>query len=142
MKHFLPFLLIPFLAAAGWGLASYSPEREEASFPQIAEIEEPPLLGQPPARPQTDGPVRVRMTALLPPATVAANPENPSLRQPEPRVSAILVDGSRRVAQIDGIALAVGESRGVYRVAVIESERVLFVQTVLGTKRWIQVNPQ
>ena len=138
MKAFLPFLLIPIIGMAGWGMASWVTPDETATVPTISAIDAPPSLGQPAVKPLTEGPVRVLMTALLPPA-VPVKPEVPSIRQPLPEVAAILIHGSRRVAQIDGMSMVVGESRGVYRVAAIEPDRVLFVQTPPGSTRWVSV---
>jgi hypothetical protein len=139
MKPFLPFLLIPVVAMAGWGLADYIAPEGGSYVPKIAAVEAPPSLGQSSVTPPTDGPIRVRMTALLPPPTVPGRLEEPKTQQAFPTVAAILVHGSRRVAQIDGIPMVIGESRGVYRIAAIEPDRVLFVQTVLGGKRWVPV---
>jgi hypothetical protein len=139
MKPFLPFLLIPVVAMAGWGLAAYAPEGDVVSVPKIAAMEAPPSLGQSAATPKTDGPVRVRMHALLPPPVVLPKAEELAQRQPIPEVAAILIHGPRRVAQIDGMAMTIGESRGIYRIAAIEPDRVLFVQTDLGRTRWVPV---
>jgi hypothetical protein len=139
MKPFLPFLLIPAVAMTGWGLSAYAPEGDTVSVPKIAAMEAPPSLGQSAATPKTDGPVRVRMHALLPPPVVPPRPAELAQRQPVPEVAAILIHGPRRVAQIDGVAMAIGESRGTYRIAAIEPDRVLFVQTDLGRTRWVPV---
>ena len=56
-----------------------------------------------------------------------------------PQVAAILVDGSRKVAQINGAALTVGESHGLYRVVAIENHRVQFDHPGLRQKRWVEV---
>jgi hypothetical protein len=141
MKPFLPFLLIPLTAVAGWMLADSDPLAEGIYTPTITAIAAPPSIGNSVALPPTDGPIWVRMRALLPP------PGTPVLRadgppQATPEVTAIMIHGPRRVAQIDGIAMVVGEARGLYRIAAIEPNRVLFVQTALGLKRWIPVNDQ
>ncbi|MFW2357544.1 hypothetical protein [Hydrogenophaga sp.] len=139
MKPFLPFLLIPAVAMVGWGLAAYTPDGAMVAVPKISAMEAPPSLGQSAAAPKTDGPVRVRMHALLPPPVVPPRPEELAQRQPVPEVAAILIHGPRRVAQIDGVAMAIGESRGTYRITAIEPDRVLFVQTDLGRTRWVPV---
>ena len=56
-----------------------------------------------------------------------------------PAVTAILIHGDRRVAQVDNTALAVGEGLGDFRVTAIEAERVLFENTSLGQLRWVPV---
>lgn len=139
MKPFVPFLLIPVLATAGWTLSVYGPQSEELQIPKIAVLEAPPALGQAAVPPPAGPAVKVRMKALLPPTAVAVNPEDASLRQPLPAVTAILVHGTRRVAQIDGVPMVIGEARGVYRITAIEPARVLFTQTALGRTQWVQV---
>jgi hypothetical protein len=139
MRAYLPFLLIPVVAMSGWGLASHAPEANAVSVPKIAAMEAPPSLGQTAATPNTAGPVRVRMHALLPSPVVSLRPEQLTLSQPIPEVAAILINDSRRVAQIDGVAMVIGETRGTYRIAAIEPGRVLFEQTDLRRSRWVPV---
>lgn len=139
MKPFLPYLLVPALAYAGWTLSQSLPTQAEVALPTVAKIDPPPELGLPIA-PAPDGPPeRVRMRALLPPASVPATSQRGELRQSMPAVDAILVNGARRVAHINGQPMAVGETLGSYRIAAIEPHRVLFVQTVMGKHQWVPV---
>lgn len=139
MKPFIPFLLIPVVAVFGWGLAAWIPPGEGPVVPAITAMESPPLLGRPAAAAPTSGPVRVRMSALLPPASAPPIMADTSVRQSAPEVTAILVQGARRVAQIDGMPMVIGEARGVYRITAIEPDRVLFMQTLLGRSSWVSV---
>lgn len=141
MKAFLPYLMVPTLAAAGWGLSLVMPAPAALSLPGVLKLESPPALGVVMPATQDQGPVRVRVDALLPavapkPAAAAAAPVEP------PKVSAILIEGSRRVAQINGKAMVAGELHGSYRIVAIENHRVLFAHPALRQKLWVQVNEQ
>lgn len=140
MKAFIPYFFVPVLATAGWVAGAWLPAPAGPTLPSATTIEAPPLLGVPVPPPPEGEPVRVHMKALLPPATVPQASRQGEVRQEPPRVNAILVDGARRVAQVDGQVLTVGDRHGAYRVTAIETHRVLFVQTVLGQRHWIDVN--
>lgn len=139
MKPFLPFLLVPALAYTGWTLSQHLPDATPLNPPTVSKLDPPPELGLPMAPPPDGAPVRVRMRALLPPAGVPTSSRNGELRQAMPAVDAILVNGARRVAQINGQPMAVGETLGSYRIAAIEPQRVLFVQTVMDKHQWVPV---
>jgi len=140
MKAFIPYLLVPVLATAGWVAGAWLPAPAGPTLPTATAIDAPPMLGVPVPPPPEGEPVRVHMKALLPPMGVPEASRPGDVRQQPPRVNAILVDGARRVVQVDGEVLAVGERHGAYRVAAIETHRVLFVQTVLGQRQWIDVS--
>jgi len=140
MKAFMPYLLVPALAAIGWVAGAWVPTPPAPQLPGVATVEAPPQLGVPVPAPPEGDPVRVHMRALLPPGGLPETSRVGERRQTPPRVNAILIDGKRRVAQVDGEVLAVGDRLGAYRVAAIETHRVLFVQTVVNQRHWIDVN--
>ena len=63
----------------------------------------------------------------------------PAVAPALPVVSAVLIDGSRSVAQVEGRPLAVGEYHGYFRVAAIETGRVQFEHPALRDKRWVAI---
>lgn len=142
MKPFLPFLLIPALSLGGWALSLYAPASERLSLPTVLALDAPPALGV--VVPANDGQaaVRVPVQVLLPaPVRVAAARRVVGANGPQdlPQVAAILVDGSRRVAQVQGLALTVGDRYGLYQVVAIETQRVQFDHPDLRQKRWVEV---
>lgn len=143
MKIFAPFLLVPLMGVAGWQLSALHAPPAPPALPAIAALDAPPALGVAVPDTQSREPVRVNMRALLPPTKperaqppVAAPTSAPP---PPPEVTAILIHGQRRVAQVAGTALSVGEGVAGYRVSAIEAERVLFENTSLGQQRWVPV---
>jgi len=139
MKPFLPFLLIPALSLGGWGLSMYGLTPERLALPAVMALDAPPALGVVIPANDAQGPVRVPVDVLLPPVVRTPIPVLPLGPQDLPKVAAILVDGSRKVAQINGAALTVGESHGLYRVVAIENHRVQFDHPGLRQKRWVEV---
>jgi hypothetical protein len=139
MKPFLPFLLVPVLGLGGWLVAAYLPASEPAVMPNILTLDAPPALGVALPAPPGDGPVHVSIAALLPPVSQAVLAQV-AAEEPLPEVSAILVIGRQRLAQIQGSPMVIGEQLGQFRVADIEVDRVLFEQTGLGNQRWVTVN--
>ena len=139
MKPFWPFLLVPALSLGGWGLSMYALSPERLSLPSVLALDAPPALGVVIPANDGQGPVRVPMDVLLPPLVRAPAPVRPVGPQELPQVVAILVDGPRKVAQINGAALTVGESHGLYRVVAIENHRVQFDHPGLRQKRWVEV---
>lgn len=141
MKTFMPFLMVPLMGVAGWQLSGLHAPPQSPPLPAVTALDTPPALGVTVPYPKDRAPVRVRMGALLPPPTpvpaptVAAASTTPA----PPAVTAILIHGERRVAQVAGTALVVGEGVSGYRVAAIEAERVLFENTSLGQQRWVPV---
>jgi len=138
MKVFAAFLLLPLMALAGWLLSQWSALPEGISKPSLAPLEAPPALGVVIPAQSDQGPVRVRVDALLPPTGSRAAPGQVFAVEP-PQVTAILVEGRHKVAQVNGQALGVGERSGQYRIAAIESQRVLFEHPALRDKRWVSV---
>jgi hypothetical protein len=138
MKPFLPFLLVPLLGLGGWGLSALAPLPEPLAMPSIPQLVAPPALGVALPHPPGDGPVSVSLDALLP--MLPGEVVQLAAQQALPKVNAILVIGRQRMAQIDGSPMVIGESLGDFRVADIETERVLFVQTSVGTRRWVPLN--
>lgn len=139
MKPFLPFLLVPVLGLGGWLVATYLPAPEPTVLPNIPTLDAPPALGVALPAPPGDGPVHVSIAALLPPVSKAVLAQA-AAAEPLPEVSAILVIGGQRLAQIQGSPVVIGEQLGPFRVADIEVDRVLFEQTGLGNQRWVTVN--
>ncbi len=139
MKPFWPFLLVPALSLGGWGLSMYALSPERLSLPSVLALDAPPALGVVIPANDGQGPVRVPVDVLLPPVVRAPAPVRPVGPQELPQVAAILVDGPRKVAQINGAALTVGESHGLYRVVAIENHRVQFDHPGLRQKRWVEV---
>lgn len=140
MKTFAPFLMVPVMGMAGWQLARLHVPSPAPDVPIIAALDAPPALGVTVPYTKDHAPVRVNMSALLPPRELVA-PATTSASAPmqPPAVTAILIHGERRVAQVAGAALSVGEGQGGYRVAAIEAERVLFENPSLGQRRWVPV---
>jgi hypothetical protein len=60
-------------------------------------------------------------------------------QQPLPEVTAILMTGVQRMAQVNGQPMVIGESLGDFRLAEIEADQVMFVQTSLDTQRWVRL---
>jgi hypothetical protein len=146
MKPFLPFLLIPALSLGGWGLSMYGLTRERLALPAVLALDAPPALGVVVPANDAQQVVRVPVNVLLPPVVRAPAPAaraqtalRPTGPQDVPQVAAILLDGSRKVAQVNGLALTVGESYGLYKVVAIESQRVQFDHPDLRQKHWVEV---
>lgn len=144
MKPFLPFLLIPALSLGGWGLSMYGLSPERLVLPAVLALDAPPALGVVVPANDAQEVVRVPVNVLLPPSVrVPAARGQTALRPPAspdvPHVAGILVDGARKVAQVNGQALTVGESYGLYKVVAIESQRVQFDHPDLRQKRWVEV---
>jgi hypothetical protein len=139
MKPFLPFLLVPALFLGGWGLARYAAAPDPLALPRAMALDAPPALGVVIPAADSQGSVRVPVDVLLPPEP---RPLAKRSRANEelPKVSAILVEGQRKVAQINGMALSIGETYGLYRVVAIESHRVQFQHPGMLKKRWVTVN--
>ncbi|MBT9550625.1 MAG: hypothetical protein IV088_07250 [Hydrogenophaga sp.] len=138
MKPFLPFLLVPVLGLGGWGLSALAPSPDPLVMPSVLSLDAPPALGVALPPPPGDGPVPVSLEALLPMAE--SEVVQLAAEQPPPEVSAILVIGRQRLAQINGTPMVIGESLGDFRIADIEADRVLFVQTSMGHQRWVPLN--
>jgi hypothetical protein len=140
MKPFLPFLLIPALGLGGWGLSFYAMTAQPLQLPAVLALDAPPALGVVIPATESQAPVRVPVDVLLP-AVVRPAPQLRAVApQDFPKVSAILVEGPRKVAQINGAALQVGEKHGLYRVMAIESHRVQFDHPALRQRRWVNVS--
>lgn len=140
MKVFAPYFLLPLLLVVGWLMNEFSPQAQHLAQPAMTALEAPPALGVViPARGE-QGPVRVRVDALLPPSGQKPGTRDSAVELPQ--VVAILVEGRRKVAQINGMAMTVGEHVGNYRIAAIESQRVLFEHPSLRHKRWVSVTEQ
>ena len=144
MKPFLPFLLIPALSLGGWGLSMYGLTRERLALPAVLALDAPPALGVVVPANDAQEVVRVPVNVLLPTVVRAPAPRGQTALRPTgpqdvPQVAAILLDGARKVAQVNGLALTVGESYGLYKVVAIESQRVQFDHPDLQQKRWVEV---
>lgn len=141
MKPFLPFLLVPALSLGGWAISLYDLTPERLALPAVLALDAPPALGVVIPANDAQGPVRVPVDVLLPPVVRAAPVKPGAVVVPlaMPKVAAILVDGARQVAQIQGTALTVGESFGLFRVVAIENHRVQFDHPGLAHKAWVEV---
>jgi hypothetical protein len=141
MKPFLPFLLVPALSLGGWAISLYALTPERLALPAVLALDAPPALGVVIPANDAQGPVRVPVDVLLPPVVRAAPVKPGAVAVPLalPKVAAILVDGPRQVAQIQGTALKVGESHGLFRVVAIENHRVQFDHPGLAHKAWVEV---
>ncbi len=141
MKPFLPFLLVPALSLGGWGISFYGSTPDKLALPTVLALDAPPALGVVIPANDEQGPVRVPVDVLLPPVVRAApvKPRPVVVTHELPKVAAILVDGPRKVAQIHGAALMVGDSHGLYRVVAIENHRVQFDHPGLPQKAWVEV---
>jgi hypothetical protein len=141
MKPFLPFLLVPALSLGGWGISFYASAPDKLALPTVLALDAPPALGVVIPANDEQGPVRVPVDVLLPPVVRAApvKPRPVVVPLELPKVAAILVNGPRKVAQIHGAALTVGESHGLYRVVAIDNHRVQFEHPGLPQKTWVEV---
>lgn len=141
MRPFLPFLLVPALSLGGWGLSLYAMSPERLALPTVLALDAPPALGVVIPANDAQGPVRVPVDVLLPPVVRAVPLKSGPLvgSLDLPKVAAILVDGPRKVAQVQGAALTVGESYGLFRVVAIENHRVQFDHPGLAHKAWVEV---
>lgn len=140
MKPFLPFLLIPLLGLGGWAASAWTPAPDPLAIPTVLKLDPPPALGVAIPPPASDGPVAVSLDALLPllPSEVLRQADT----QKPPTVNAILVLGVQRLAQVNGMPMGIGESVGDFRIADIETDRVLFVQHTVGKQRWVPLTDQ
>lgn len=141
MKPFLPFLLVPALSLCGWGVSLYGSTPDKLALPTVLALDAPPALGVVIPANDAQGPVRVPVDVLLPPVVRTAPVKTRPVVAPHelPKVAAILVDGPRKVAQIHGAALTVGDSHGLYRVVAIENHRVQFDHPGLPQKAWVEL---
>lgn len=139
MKSFIPFLLVPVLGTAGWGLSVAVTQTAPAALPDVPVLAAPPALGVVIAGPAMPA-ANVPMEFLLPPASRKRPDGTPAVAPALPTVTAVLIDGTRSVAQVEGRPLSVGEHHGYFRVAAIESGRVLFEHPALREKRWIAIS--
>jgi hypothetical protein len=137
MKPFLPFLLVPLLALGGWGLSALAPAPAVLTVPSVLTLNAPPPLGVALPPPPSDGPVYVSLQALLP--MTPSQTVELATQQPLPEVTAILMTGVQRMAQVNGQPMVIGESLGDFRLAEIEADQVMFVQTSLDTQRWVRL---
>jgi hypothetical protein len=137
MKPFLPFLLVPLLALGGWGLSALAPAPAVLTVPSVLTLNAPPTLGVALPPPPSDGPVYVSLQALLP--MTPSQTVELATQQPLPEVTAILMTGVQRMAQVNGQPMVIGESLGDFRLAEIEADQVMFVQTSLDTQRWVRL---
>jgi hypothetical protein len=139
MKPFMPFLLVPVLSLGGWALSMQATTTDPLALPAVMTLDAPPALGVVIPAADSQAPVRVPVDVLLPPVSRPAMEVRAVAPQDLPQVSAILVEGKRKVAQINGSALTIGESYGLYRVVAIENHRVQFDHPALRQKRWVNV---
>lgn len=139
MKPFLPFLLVPALGLGGWALSVTARPPAPLALPAVPTLTAPPALGVVIAG-STLPAANVPMEYLLPPATRKRPDGTPAVAPALPSVTAVLIDGNRSVAQVEGRPLSVGEHHGYFRVAAIESGRVLFEHPALREKRWIAIS--
>jgi hypothetical protein len=137
MKPFLPFLLVPLLALGGWGLSALAPAPAVLTVPSVLTLNAPPPLGVALPPPPSDGPVYVSLQALLP--MTPSQTVELATQQPLPEVTAILMTGVQRMAQVNGQPMVIGERLGDFRLAEIEADQVMFVQTSLDTQRWVRL---
>jgi hypothetical protein len=139
MKPFMPFLLVPVLSLSGWGLSLQAMKQDALQLPAVMALDAPPALGVVIPAADSQGPVRVPVDVLLPQVSRPSEVTRAIAPQDLPRVSAILVEGQRKVAQVNGLALAIGESYGLYKIVAIENHRVQFDHPALRQKRWVNV---
>ena len=139
MKPFLPFLLVPAVSLLGGALSMEAMTSDPLALPAVMTLDAPPALGVVIPAADSQAPVRVPVDVLLPPVPRGPAEIRAIAPQDLPKVSAILVEGQRKVAQINGLALAIGESYGLYRVVAIENHRVQFDHPALRQKRWVNV---
>ena len=141
MKPFIPFLMVPVVGLAGWSLSALHSQPQLPELPSIPSLEAPPALGVTATASKDRSSVKVSMDALLPPIERQHSPLLPG-PQPivQPHVDAILINGAARAALVDGKALTVGEGLGDFKIAVIETDRVLFENISLSRKSWVSVS--
>lgn len=139
MKPFLPFLLVPALSLCGWALSLKVLTPDTLALPAVLSLDAPPALGIVIPANESQDPVRVPVDVLLPPLPRQATEVRSVASEDVPIVTAILVEGRRKAAQINGTAMVIGEKHGLYRVVAIESHRVLFDHPALRQKRWVDV---
>jgi hypothetical protein len=146
MKRFAVFALIPL--AAGAGVAGGLWWKAPAAMPSLPQVErfdipELPAVDAPLARRQ---PVEFRTSVLAGPrVAVAAAPPAPVVAPPArplPILRAVLIDGNRRLAQLDGAVVPEGATVAGFRVERIEPWRVRVSSLESGGARWIAMNKE
>ena len=144
MKSFLAFLLIPGAVLAGLGATRFAPAETGTIFLPVVQLLNVPLSPEalPPVSRRDPASVDFRYLMPLDLSTVQAVSSVPVavevvVAQPL-IVSAIFIDGERRVTQIGSEMFQKGDSIAGYRVQQIEPMRVLLVDKS-GTQRWVDL---
>ena len=148
MKSFLAFLLIPGAVLAGLGATRFAPTQAVAVFlPAIQSLKVPLSPQALPAMSRRDpAPVDFRYLMPLDLSTVQAVASVAVAVKVAVEVvvaqsfivSAIFIDGERRVTQIGNETYQKGDSIAGYRVQQIEPMRVLLVDKS-GSQLWVEM---
>ena len=142
MKAYLGFLLIPLALLLAYAAAHYAPPKASSlALPTVKALAVPV---SPDAVPQVvrRAPAQVDLRALMPfdmPAAPAVAVSSGPVAVPFV-VSAILVDGDKRVAQIGTEMVQQGDTLAGYKVQRIEPMRGLLVGRGNGAERlWVEM---
>ena len=143
MKSFLAFLLIPGAVLAGLGATRFAPAETVAIILPDVQLLKVPLSPQalPPVSRRDPASVDFRYLMPLDLSTVQAvvAVEVAVVAAPPLIVSAIFIDGERRVTQIGSEMYQKGDSIAGYRVQQIEPMRVLLVHKS-GSQLWVEMS--
>lgn len=136
MKSFLAFLFIPAAVLAGMAAARFAPaEAVTISLPAVQLLKlplSPDALSPVSQRDPASVDFRYLMPLDLSPVQTVVASTKPLI------VSAIFIDGERRVTQIGSETYQKGDSIAGYRVQRIEPMRVLLVDK-RGASLWVEM---
>lgn len=142
MNSFVAFFMLPAALLAGWGAACWAPAAAvTVGLPSIQALKVPLNPEALPPVSRRD-PAAVDFRYLMPldltPAPAAVAVAVAGAQAPPLIVSAIFIDGERRVTQIGSQTYQKGDRLAGYRVQRIESMRVLLVEPS-GAERWLEM---
>lgn len=144
MKNYAVLLLVPAALAGAWYVGSrvdLAPAQAVAAVPKYGLADLPAVsterVRRTPVAFYTGAfGIRRAVTVAPPPETVAVAVAAPAVRAVSV-LQAVLIDGDRRIAHIDGVALREGGLVGRRRVAHIEARRVKLVSLDSGQVSWL-----
>lgn len=150
MKNYAVLLLVPAAAVGAWyaaGLIIIAPSQGLTEVPKYGLSDLPAVTNERTRR----TPVSFATLAFgnkreqpVAPPTAPTPPALPVAAAPVPRaisvLQAVMIDGKRRIAHIDGNVLREGELVGGLRLSRIEDKRVMLV-SLDGAKRiWLSLD--
>jgi hypothetical protein len=149
MKNYAVLLLVPAAMAGAWYVGSQvvlAPAQAVADVPKYGLSDLPAVSTERVRRTPVafhTGAFGIRRALIVAPlpvtATVAVAVAAPAVRAVSV-LQAVLIDGDRRIAQIDGSALREGGLVGRRRVAHIEARRVKLVSLDGGQVSWLALD--